>query len=489
MSKFKRLFSVLIVMAIVFGFVESSAYAVERENEKYDIVVSKIKMENLDGWPKNHGSDDIKDGYTGNKISNIKEYFGGDSVKIKGAYFEVHENTAEGKIVAEGITEEDESIKFEGLSKGKYVITENKSKSKYNDNGNEVANSVAVPMEVQLPVYKEDGSKYTTGENALHVYPKCTVSKPGIEKFVSENKFADTALLGEKKIFTIESTMPEGIADYKVLNYVDNMSKGLNYEGNLKVQLNNSVLKESEDYTVNITPKDEEGNEIKISIKKERIRTLKAGQKIKISYEASINSSAVMGKANENKALVQYTVNSKGEAIKENKITEIPEIHTGGIRFIKVDGLDGKSIEGAKFIVLNSDKSKALLKEENGKLSWTSKEKATKFESGKDGIFEIKGLPYGVLGNKNNEGETSYFIEEVEAPKGYAKLTEVYEFKINATSYYSNLKELKLKEPEKIKNNKITIPQTGGNGAVKIVAAGFSIAVIGLLIKNKLLNN
>lgn len=55
------------------------------------------------------------------------------------------------------------------------------------------------------------------------------------------------------------------------------------------------------------------------------------------------------------------------------------------------------------------------MKGENGKVSWTTKENATKFESGKDGIIEIEGLPYGVSGNKNTEGETSYFIEEVEA--------------------------------------------------------------------------
>lgn len=485
MSICRKIFGLLMALAMVVGMMGTSSI-VNAEEETYDIVVSKIKMDSLKDWPK-EADKDTENGYKGNEIKNLSDYFGKNSKEVDGVYFEVHKETENGEVVASGATENG-SIKFTGLKTGKYVITENKSMSKYKDDeNNELANSKAVPMVVMLPVYKADGTKYTTDDNALHVYPKSTVSKPSIKKFVGENQLHDTALIGENKKFTIESVMPEGIKDYKVLNFIDTMDKGLDYKGNLEVKVNDTKLSEKNDYIFEKSEKD--GNtELKIEIKDSRIKELKPKDKITISYNACINSKAVMGAPNENKVLVQYTTNSSKEALKENKPVEFPEIHTGGIKFKKVDGLDGKALKEAKFVVLNSDKSKGL-KDENGKYTWVPESEATKFETKEDGIIDIKGLPYGDAGNKSSDGETSYYLKEVEAPEGYAKLTEDYKFKINAGSYYSDIKALTEVKPTEIKNNKITIPQTGGKGAIKIVAVGFVIVAAGLAVKKKLLNN
>ncbi|MBC2577918.1 SpaH/EbpB family LPXTG-anchored major pilin [Peptostreptococcus russellii] len=485
MKVYRKIIGFLMVLAMLVNVIAIDSEVKAQAAETYDVVVSKVKMNSLEGWPKSSA-----DGYTGNKIADLGSYFGSGSTQVAGAYFEVHKGSIDGEVVKSGLTGDDGTIRFSDLPEGKYVITENKALSKYKDDqNNELADSAAVPMEISLPVYKTDGSKYTVGEDALHVYPKSTVSKPSINKFVSESLLADTSMIGEKKNFTILSTMPNGISDYKVLKFTDQMDSGLDYEGNLNVYLDDVLLSLSSDYTVSQETAENGIKKLEISINADKIKTLKANQKIKITYDASINASAVMGKANENNVLVQYTTNANNEAIKVNKTVENPELHTGGIRFKKVDGIDGKGLPGAKFVILSEDKSKYLLKGEDGKLSWTTEDQATEFESGTDGIFEIKGLPYGTSGTKSSEGESVYYIRETKAPTGYAKLTEEYKFVINANSYYNELSSQTLKEPENIKNNKITIPQTGGKGAIGIVVAGFVVVVAGLTLKKKFLNN
>ncbi|WP_311376814.1 pilin N-terminal domain-containing protein [Anaerococcus lactolyticus] len=87
--------------------------------------------------------------------------------------------------------------------------------------------------------------------------------------------------------------------------------------------------------------------------------------------------------------------------------------------------------------------------------------------SNKDGQFEIEGLEYG-----------SYKLEEIEAPKGYAKKNDVdftiakgdktdVEIKYTGTENVNNAKQ--------VINKTVTIPQTGGIGSIIFVVAGLMI--------------
>ena len=242
MKNVKRYFlSFLAALSIVLlAFGADKTFATTEET--YDIVLTKIKMNDLTKWPKQTGEDGTK--YTGQKLDNIQSYFGAGSETLPGVWFEVHKyddskSDKVGDLVAgqEGQTDAAGQITFKNLPAGKYMIVENKEKSTLASK-EQLAKSAAVPVEITLPVFKAEGGWYTTGTDAVHVYPKNTVDKPTIDKVVNDSDKHDTATIGEKKTFKVTSKMPEGIADYKVLTYTDTFSKGLSYAGNLKVQKN-----------------------------------------------------------------------------------------------------------------------------------------------------------------------------------------------------------------------------------------------------------
>ena len=336
-------------------------------------------------------------------------------------------------------------------------------------------------MEITLPVYKAEGGWFTTvaEENAVHVYPKNTVDKPTIDKFVNEEgkDKHDTVAYGDKKTFRITSTMPKGIADYKVLTYSDQFSEGLSYQGDLTVKKNGTPIS-AENYELAVGTKEAT---IEVKFKEEYIKTLKAGDVITITYLASINEKAVMGTANPNKAKVTYGHNPKNK--KENKVEDNPELHTGGAKFVKQDRADQRKLGGAEFVVQNSEGKYLKQTVKNGVIietSWVDKEgEPTKFISNaEDGTFEVKGLAYGSAGEKAEKASSTYYLVEVTAPKDYAKLLKPIKFDVNASSYQDT-------HTITVNNSKVTIPQTGGIGSAIVIGLGLLAISFGLVTKLK----
>lgn len=111
-------------------------------------------------------------------------------------------------------------------------------------------------------------------------------------------------------------------------------------------------------------------------------------------------------------------------------------------------------------------------KEDNKKVK-VAKEipNVVKLTSGANGEFEIKELAYG-----------DYKLEEIKAPEGYALPTNGgnFKFKVEKGSYNTGdinyeVKNKDAKDAQKIVNNKVSIPQTGGIGSLIFVVAGLAI--------------
>ncbi|MGX7064932.1 SpaH/EbpB family LPXTG-anchored major pilin [Enterococcus cecorum] len=465
------------IFLVIVGFILSMAglqkgYAAETpaENDTFDIVLTNMKLNDLTGWPKGEG----KDNYTGAKL-DLQNYFG-TTETLDGVYFEVHEGSAQGPIVKdkEGLTANGGQITFTGLKKGTYVIVQNKAKSKV-DAAEQLAGYAAVPMTITLPVYKADGTWFTKGENAVHVYPKNTVNKPTIDKVVNESDKHDTVAYGDTKTFKITSEMPEGIADYTVLTYSDQFSKGLSYQGNLTVLKNGESIP-AENYQLTVVGT--KAAAISVAFTKAYIQTLRRGDVITITYQASINEEAVMGTANPNDVKVTYGHNPDFK--KDYELEEIPELHTGGAKFVKQDRTTQDKLEGAKFVVKNSAGKYLNQTVKDGLItatSWVDSDKeATKFISDNKGTFEVKGLAYGSANEKHNEASSTYYLVEVTAPTGYALLQEPVEFTVNASSFQDT-------NIIKVNNNKVTIPQTGGIGSAIVIGLGLLAISFGLVTK------
>lgn len=465
------------IFLVIVGFILSmvgiqKGYAAETPDDSatFDIVLTKMKLDDLSGWSKGNGSDD----YSGAEL-DLQSYFGTTST-LDGVYFEVHKDTAQGAIVKEGLTENGGQITFAGLTKGTYVIVENKAKSKV-DAAEQLADSAAIPMTITLPVYKAEGGWFTTGADAVHVYPKNTVDKPTIDKVVNESDKHDTVAYGDTKKFKITSTMPNGIADYKVLTYSDQFSDGLSYQGNLTV-LKNGTSIPAENYQLTAPSVGTKAAAISVAFTEAYIKTLAPGDVITITYQASINENAVMGTANPNDAKVTYGHNP--DFTKDNEVEENPELHTGGAKFVKQDRTTQEKLKGAEFVVQNSENKYLKQTVTNGVItatSWVdSKEEATKFISNAEGMFEVTGLAYGSANQTPETASSTYKLVEVTAPTGYALLQEPIEFTVNASSYQDT-------NTVTVYNSKVTIPQTGGIGSAIVIGIGLLAISFGLVTK------
>lgn len=488
MKNVKRYFlsflAALSIVLLAFGAVKAFAQDnAPGENDTYDVVLTKVKLSDLTGWPKQTGVNN--EDYTGQKL-NVTDYFGSGAKTLANVWFDVYKDTPTGTPVAGAATGADGTVTFTGLKAGKYYIVENKAKSILTSD-EQLANSAAVPVEINLPVFKATGGWYTTGTDAVHVYPKNTVDKPSIDKVVSEDAKHDTALVGETKTFKVTSTMPEGIKDYKVLKFTDKFSAGLTYTGNLVVKNGGTVVNPSNYSTTGTDAVGTKGAAISIAFNEDYIKTLNPKDVITITYDAVINETAVMGEANPNDVKLTYGTNP--DSTKEVKPNETPELHTGGAKFEKIDKATSAKLAGAKFVVTNAEgkylkvtDATATTIAKNEWIEATDAKAAVNagakvFTSASDGTFEVKGLPYGKKGDANTTGETKYKLVEVEAPNGYALLQQPVEFTISSTTYTGRINQ--------VNNNKVTIPQTGGIGSALVIAAGVLVVGLGFIAKRR----
>ena len=488
MKNVKRYFlsflAALSIVLLAFGAVKAFAQDnAPGENDTYDVVLTKVKLSDLTGWPKQTGVNN--EDYTGQKL-NVTDYFGSGAKTLANVWFDVYKDTPTGTPVAGAATGADGTVTFTGLKAGKYYIVENKAKSTLTSD-EQLANSAAVPVEINLPVFKATGGWYTTGTDAVHVYPKNTVDKPSIDKVVSEDAKHDTALVGETKTFKVTSTMPEGIKDYKVLKFTDKFSAGLTYTGKLVVKKGDTVVDPSNYSTDGTSAVGTKGAAISIAFNEDYIKTLNPKDVITITYDAVINETAVMGEANPNDVKLTYGTNP--DSTKEVKPNETPELHTGGAKFEKIDKATSAKLAGAKFVVTNAEgkylkvtDATATTIAKNEWIEATDAKAAVNagakvFTSAADGTFEVKGLPYGKKGDGNATGETKYKLVEVEAPTGYALLQQPVEFTISSTTYTGGINQ--------VNNNKVTIPQTGGIGSALVIAAGVLVVGLGFIAKRR----
>lgn len=376
---------------------------------------------------------------------------------------------------------------------------------------NNVIVSPVEPFYVAVPGGDSENLEYT-----VNVYPKNTVIDEDvqIEKDVTEiDNDHDTFDVGEHHSWIIQSSIPQGLATGKLYAVTDTLDYRLDLVGvdKVTVAFDNGTfdpetdpedktedaagaeafeLIPDEDYTVSLSEvSDKEGRSVdQFIVSLTPAGMAKAAEyvgadyenyEIRIYFTACINSDAGLGEEIPNEAHVDYTNNVGTDYDADS---DVPEVHTGGLKLIKVDAVDGEMfLAGASFriaraaaegempddtITVNGEKINIVYAWFHADAAMEA-EKVTEVTTGADGIALFYGLAYG-----------EYYLIETAAPGGYNQLTEPVAVTINASSHLDDDAETEEIEGSSVtvKNSaKFILPATGGVGTAMFAAVGITL--------------
>lgn len=329
----------------------------------------------------------------------------------------------------------------------------------------------------------------TTNPN-VEMYEKNEVPVP--EKQVKEDSTdawgdSNTAQIGDTVEFKTTIHAKPGAQNYKLH---DQMEPGLTLnQDSITVQQGDKILGKNTDYTVafEVSCKDKSGKDttcdFEITFTQSYLDTITAGTDIVVTYTAVLNKDAEIADAtNDNDTRLDYGDNSHSEWDKTTTKTFMFDI-------IKTDS-SLKVLNGAKFELYDAQTEGNkidLVKVSDGiyRVATTAEKNADGFVSAviEAGRATVKGL----------DANTTYWLEETEAPAGYNKLPGRVEVKIEN----SNLTTAMDKEEDtwaegdggvQITNNTgAELPSTGGMGTTifYIIGSVLVLAAIVLLIVRK----
>ena len=356
---------------------------------------------------------------------------------------------------------------------------------------------IANNLVVSLPIYKQ-GTNDIVLTN-IHLYPKNITKEIPFTKEITNTKDGEPQRdfsIGQTINYKLKTTIPADIAAtksvegqaeklYNIFKFVDTFQSDqltfIEGQNSYSVKVTDgttgttlTTLTPAVDYTVRVEPGAVAGTTtVTTALTAEgidRLATL-ANKEITFDYQMKINSLKYIDTEIKNTAQAIFgndgTTGIKGWSYKTPEVFKT--VKTGGYKFVKVDvNNNNKTLAGAEFVVRESKEAGAKYFKatvEGGQ--WVDNYgEATKYQTGTDGIVDVKGLEYG-----------AYQLQETIAPEGYALPTgdaAYTPFYVTANSYTTTTSALK-----EIPNTpKGFLPKTGGAGIILFVALG--AAMVGL---------
>ena len=360
-----------------------------------------------------------------------------------------------------------------------------------------------------------------SNKNGVTVTLKSTY--PTVDKTVDTdkdtiNKFEPdgTANVGDTVTFKLETTITD-LSDFDKyrLAFVDELSEGLTYvDGSVKVYYlkggtgelsQGEQLTKDTHYTVTKTP----GLKIELTDvlgKTSGIEGIKAGDKIGVTYDATINSNAIteVDYVN-NKVHLDYSNNPNGDghgtSTPDESKVYIYDFTIDKYTMVPSGEPEGEpqkeNLSGAVFELKKEKRESA----EPIKLIAVSDQENTTYrvatpdeiESGTGIVTQVTTPDSGQITIDGLEAGT-YYLYEVTAPTGYNKLANPIEVKINVTDGDYDNAVITVDGKENVGDNTtvgvlnkkgIELPETGSIGTIGLTVAGVAIVLLGVFAPRK----
>lgn len=302
---------------------------------------------------------------------------------------------------------------------------------------------------------------------------------PVIDKEVNDQSVE----VGQTVTFTVKGQVPDttGYDSYKYI-VTDTMNDGLKFDGIDTV----TVKIFGNDLTDMCKSLEKSGNGFRLEYDMAELQGLK-GKEIVITYTATVTEEAVV-KLTQNSAKLEYSNDPKATSSTYPNPPVEKEVYSSQIKVIKTDNASpSTALKSAKFSLISATPSEAqnplyyqyteATTTEPAKVTWTENPvEATVIETDDNGEAYFKGLEDG-----------TYYLHEIEAPKGYSLLDHDVEIKIEGKKNDDGKMVGVTVEQTVINVPGKKLPATGGTGTTILYIIG-GILVVGagvLLITRK----
>ncbi|MBQ5687552.1 MAG: SpaH/EbpB family LPXTG-anchored major pilin [Ruminococcus sp.] len=320
----------------------------------------------------------------------------------------------------------------------------------------------------------------------------CTLQSHDAEKLVVEKNttITDTKEVSDNEVqvgdtVTYTVTLTDGKGTNLEGKVIDTMSKGLTYNDDAVCVANGKTLVKGTDYTVTKTTEADGKTTVVYVFTADVMTELQEGEKIAITYTATVNADASLDGTEQNIEFSQYS-----EQETNKKTIEVV------LEKLKINKTDGsKALKGAQFELYRTDATcdppaadhtpvpvRVLSNAELTAAGIIKEADTIYYEVDKDGTnFTIDMTDASSAVVYSLDKDSTYYLRETKAPDGYNLLEKEIEVHLNETNSINV-----------VNNSGSILPSTGGIGTTIFYIVGGALvlgAVVVLIARRRVRNN